>query len=460
MTAAVHMNSRRRAQEVPLGLIVTIDGPAGSGKSTTAALLAERLGLTYLDTGAMYRAVALAAIRRGIDPDNEAEVARLAGTIALEVGGESPRQSVFLDGINIDREIRTPEVSRAVSPVSRHDGVRRAMVRIQRRIGARGGIVAEGRDTGSVVFPHAAVKVFLVADLDARARRRFEQLRSLGITEDIEAIRENIRARDTMDAGRANSPLVRPVGAITVDTSHLSIAEQVDEIERAARVETERITRLAVGAGEENPFAAMNLYYRITHLFVRGFFRVVFGLVVSGREHLRYRENFIFASNHISYADSRAVGYAFDREVWFLAKKELFRNRFFGGLIRRYHAIPVDREEIERKTMKQIFEILRAGHSILMFPEGTRSRDGALREFKPGLGFTALNAGVSIIPVYVEGTNRLGACLARRAALRVAIGPPIRIAANPPGAEKKNDYRVLTRMVESELRMLRDESQA
>lgn len=452
------MNDTEKAQAFPRGFIVTIDGPAGSGKSTTAALLAERLALAYLDTGAMYRAVAYAALRAGVDPENETEVARVAGSVNLEIRENGAVRSLFLDGANIDREIRTPEVSAAVSPVSAHAAVRRALVTIQRRIGAQGGIVAEGRDVGSVVFPHAAVKIFLVADLEARARRRLAQLASMGIEENIEAIRENIRSRDAMDAGRAVSPLVRPAGAITVDTSRLTIDEQVSEIERAARREAARITELALKPGERNPRASMRFHYRLTHAAVRGFYRMVFGLSVSGAEHLRSRENFIFASNHVSYADPLVVGCALDREVWFLAKKELFRNRLFGALIRAYHAIPVDREEIERKTMRKIFETLDAGRSVLMFPEGTRSRDGSLGALKPGLGFTAINAGVSVVPVYVTGTNRLGACFTRRAKLRVRIGPAIRVPRNAPGADRKTDYRVLTSMVASEMRMLSDES--
>lgn len=439
--------------------IVTIDGPAGSGKSTTASSLASRLGLAYLDTGAMYRAVAYAASTRGVDPENAAAVSELASKLDLEIRTVDGKQSLFLDGRSVEREIRTPEVSRLVSPVSRHEGVRRAMVRIQRRIGAAGGVVAEGRDTGSVVFPHAHVKVFLVADIEARARRRVEQLERMGITEDLGAIRENILARDEMDSGRSLSPLCRPAGAFTVDTSAITIDGQVALIEAEVIRRAELIASLAVERGESNPFGRATGYFGVSQRLVRAFFRAVFGLRVTGGEHLRSRESFIVASNHLSNGDPLVVGCALDREIWFLAKKELFRNPLFAGLIRAYHAIPVDREEIERRTMKRLFDLLGAGRSVLMFPEGTRSKTGELGELKPGLGFVAVKSGASVVPVSVSGTNHLLECLARRRKLLVRIGPPIRMGGNAPPDNAKDEYRILAGMVRNAIRMLQDEQE-
>jgi cytidylate kinase len=454
------MNLTERSAATVRGFIVTIDGPAGSGKSTTAARLAGRLGLTYLDTGAMYRAVTLASLDRGIDPEDAESVSTLASTINIELRAGDGPASLLVDGRNVDAGIRTPEVSRFVSPVSRHEGVRRAMVKLQRRIGANGGIVAEGRDTGTVVFPHAAVKVFLVADLDARVERRKDQLRGMGIAEDEEEIRKNLRLRDAMDSGRAQSPLRKPAGAFVIDTSNITIDEQVALIEARVLREAERIAAITIGEGEGNPFARMAGLFGISQRLVRAFFRVVFGLRISGADRLRFRENYIFASNHRSYADPLVVGCALPRDVWFLAKKELFANRAFAWLIRAYHAVPVDREEIERKTMKRIFDLLAGGRSVLMFPEGTRSRNGELRELKPGLGFTAIKSGSGIGPGSVDGTERLLDCLARRSKLSVRIGPPIRISGDGVSVDRKDEYRVLTEMVRSALGMLKDETQA
>jgi cytidylate kinase len=454
------MDHREQSSTLLRRFIITIDGPAGSGKSTTAARLAGMFGLIYLDTGAMYRAVTLAAIERGIDPEDGAAVSALAAGVSIELRGTGAGASIFLDGRNVDAAIRTPAVSRAVSPVSRHEGVRRSLVTLQRRLGAAGGVVAEGRDTGTVVFPHAAVKVFLVADIDARVARRREQLRGMGIPASDDEIRENIRSRDAMDAGRRASPLRKPAGAFVVDTSRITIDEQVSLVAALVRREADRIAAIALAPGERDRLSRPRGLFAVSQLLVRCVFRAVFGLRIAGRDRLRYRENYLFASNHRSYADPLVVGCALPRPVWFLAKKELFANRLFAWLIRSYHAIPVDRGEIELATMKRLFGLLGAGESLLMFPEGTRARGSELLPLKAGLGFTALRSRTTVVPVYVSGTDRLGACLLRRSRLSVRIGYPIRAGEGNGRADRKDEYLVLTDMVRSAIGMLRDETEA
>jgi len=191
-------------------------------------MVAERLGYTYVDTGAMYRAVTLEVLRKGIDPEDEVAVASLAGSVAImmETEGGGPRW--LLGRRDVTDDIRTPEVTRHVSAVSRVSGVRKALVSLQRDLGKNGGVVLEGRDIGTVVFPDADLKIFMVADLAARSRRRAEELNVSGreIPEDMVA--EEIRRRDALDSGRAESPLVRAPDAIELDTSGLTIDEQVE----------------------------------------------------------------------------------------------------------------------------------------------------------------------------------------------------------------------------------------
>ena len=454
------MNNESSISDVLKRMIITIDGPAGSGKSTTASMLASRLGLRYLDTGAMYRGVTYAMLREGLDPDDEIAAGRVAGSIKLELRQDDRGSSLYIDDECVEQQIRSSEVSRFVSPVSKHPSVRREMVKIQRSIAREGGIVAEGRDTGSVVFPYAHLKVFLVADTTARAERRQRQLETMGLQESIEDIRENIEKRDEIDSNREHSPLTKPPGSMLVDTSDLTIDQQVECIERTA-IETARsLDSLIVRKGERDDFRRFSLYYRISHAAVRWFWRLFFGLEIRGSENLRYRENFIFASNHISYADPPIVGSCLNREVSFVAKKELFRNRFFGWLIRSYNAIPIDREETDRRSLKLIINKLKRRESVLMFPEGTRSKNGEIGELKGGIGFLSLHTRTTVVPVFVKGSNALKDCLLRRKRLEVRIGHPIRLPSGYEPADKKLDYGLLNQMVYESLRMLKDESEA
>ena len=203
--------------------VIAIDGPAGSGKSTVARALATRLGLDYLDTGAMYRAVTFAVLRQMIDPDEVDQVAALSQELALDVVDST----VMVDGVDASLEIRGPEVTSAVSIVAANPGVRAELVYRQRQWADKhGGGVIEGRDIGSVVFPDAELKVYLTAAQDVRAERRHKEAADL----DYEQTRAMIADRDALDSTRADSPLTEPEGAVLVDTSDLEIEEIVDRI--------------------------------------------------------------------------------------------------------------------------------------------------------------------------------------------------------------------------------------
>jgi cytidylate kinase len=203
--------------------VIAIDGPAGSGKSTVARRLAERLGLEYLDTGAMYRAVTFAALRRGIDPADQEPVAQLAASVDLEVA----KDHVRVDDVDATIEIRGPEVSRAVSLVAANPGVRAEMVRRQREWAAdRGGGVIEGRDIGSVVFPDAVLKVYLSARPEVRAERRAAEVTDL----DYETVAADMARRDALDQGRETAPLRQADGAVELDTSDMTVDEIVADL--------------------------------------------------------------------------------------------------------------------------------------------------------------------------------------------------------------------------------------
>ena len=203
--------------------VIAIDGPGGSGKSTVARHLADRLGLDYLDTGAMYRAVAFAALRRGIDPSDTEVVAHLVDDLELSVSTEG----VTVDGVDATIEIRGPEVTRAVSLVAANPAVRAELRSRQREwaVGRPGGVV-EGRDIGTVVFPDADLKVFLTARADVRAERRSQEVTDL----DYETVAADLARRDTLDEGREDSPLAQADDALVLGTSGLSIDEVVERL--------------------------------------------------------------------------------------------------------------------------------------------------------------------------------------------------------------------------------------
>ena len=219
-------------------LVVTIDGPAGSGKSTTARLVAARLGYTYLDTGAMYRAMTVKALGNGIDPGNKHLLAEMARRTDITVEAHPDGTRVFTDGEDVTDRLRSADVTRASSPVSAVKAVRERMVELQRRVGAAGGIVAEGRDMGSVVFPDADVKIYLEAGLDCRAVRRKKELEAAGMPVDLDRVRNDIRARDVFDSSREHSPLVVPDGAVIIDTTDLTIEKQVSRVLDEVRKKT------------------------------------------------------------------------------------------------------------------------------------------------------------------------------------------------------------------------------
>jgi cytidylate kinase len=219
-------------------IVVAIDGPAGAGKSTASRALAQRLGYGYVDTGAMYRAVAVLAAERGIGLDDDAALGRFVAGLSFELrdGGTA----LAVDGRDVSAAIRRPDAGELASRVSTHPVVRERLVTLQRALGAAGGVVMEGRDIGTVVFPDAPVKLYLTAAPAERARRRAMELRARGEQVDEVALADDLAARDRRDSGRANSPLRPAADAQIIDTTHLAFHEVVELMQAAVRRHAER----------------------------------------------------------------------------------------------------------------------------------------------------------------------------------------------------------------------------
>ncbi len=212
------------------GLTITIDGPAGSGKSTIAKLVAKHLNYLYIDTGAMYRAITWKALQENIDLKDEEALVRLAQKTEIFLKKAGDGLEVYVDGQNVTGEIRIPEVTNNVFYLARLAGVRERMVNLQREMGKEGGVVVEGRDIGTVVFPQADYKFYLDASLEERTRRRFEELRSEGHNLSLKVVGEEIKARDGEDKGRRIAPLKIAEGAIVIDSTEMRIEEEVEAI--------------------------------------------------------------------------------------------------------------------------------------------------------------------------------------------------------------------------------------
>ncbi|RTZ95202.1 MAG: (d)CMP kinase [Candidatus Neomarinimicrobiota bacterium] len=221
-------------------MIVAIDGPAASGKSTTAKMVAKKLQMTYLDTGAMYRAVTLALLRSNTDLDDYDSVCQVVDELELDIYDQEGKTVVILDGEDVSQAIRSVPVTKNVSAVSAMKYVREAMVEIQRNIGKKTNCVVEGRDIGTVVFPDAEFKIFMVADVKMRAERRLKELQEMGDDRSLQEVMADLKRRDKKDSTRAHSPLQKAGDAIEIDTSMLSINQQVEKVEKIINLVREK----------------------------------------------------------------------------------------------------------------------------------------------------------------------------------------------------------------------------
>lgn len=222
-------------------MIIAIDGPSGAGKSTLAKRLAKELGFIYMDTGAMYRALALKVLREGVDLADDAAMARLIESTTVDLRPANGALRVLLDGIDVAAEIRTPEVSQMASKASALPAVRARLLDLQREMGRRGSVVAEGRDIGTVIFPSAEVKIFLRASAAERARRRFAELRAAGEAVQLDETLREIEERDRRDSGRDLAPLRQAEDAVLIDSSSLDADQVMARVLEHIRMTQEKI---------------------------------------------------------------------------------------------------------------------------------------------------------------------------------------------------------------------------
>ena len=413
----------------PRGLVVTIDGPAGAGKTTVARRVAERLGYELIPTGAMYRALALSVLRAGISLDDLTALARHLAPLDVTV----EHGHVRLNGEDVTGAIRSEAVADATSTLSMRREVRDKVTPLQRRAAGPGGVVLEGRDTGTVVCPGADVKFFLTANLESRARRRHAELAAQGVSADLDTVRDEVKMRDRQDTTRVLAPLVRAPDAIEIDTSDLSIDEVADRL--TAIVEARRTT------------APRSWFYAVCKPIAVTIMRMLWRLEGRDAHHVPTTGPVLIVSNHSSVLDPPFVGGMSHRQLSFLAKAELFTIPGFGRLIRALNARPVRREGADAGALRAALRVLEGGAALLVFPEGTRGEEGTLREPKPGAALLAVLSGAPVVPVFVRGSGRAwprGRRLPRPAKVVVTFGPPLRFE-RVAGAGKKEYYDAVSR---------------
>ncbi|MFH1614686.1 MAG: (d)CMP kinase [Planctomycetota bacterium] len=372
-------------------LVITIDGPAGSGKSTVANILADRLGFAFLDTGAMYRAVTVAAMQAGIELADEAQLLKVLADRDFVFSFQQRVMKVTIDGIDVTERIRLPEVTANVRYIASAPQVRKRLVRMQRELAQTAGrIVTEGRDQGTVAFPDAAVKFFLTADIEERASRRHAELAVKASACDIEEIRKAIEERDISDRNRSAGPLIPAPDAVVVDTTKLNVEQVVEKLLHLLKKKTR-------GKWVDR------IIYRFVQRSLKILCIVLLRMRVFGLSNVPQKGSVLLLCNHQSYLDPIFCGAPINRVLTYVARATLTKNRLYTFLTAKVDMIHIKRYKADITAMKTIIARLKNGCGVVLFPEATRSRDGRISNIKPGFSLLSRRSKAPVVPVVIDG---------------------------------------------------------
>ncbi len=375
-------------------MIITIDGPAGVGKSTIAKLLAKKLKFSYFDTGAMYRAVTYGLIKNKINPEDEKAVLNfLKNNFNYEIFEVDSIKKYLLNNEDITQIIRSNYVTEMVSLIASKKYIRETMLPFQRKFAEDKDLICEGRDMGTVIFPDAEIKIYLTARISVRAERRFKELlekfpQDIG-TLDKNKILEDIQKRDELDSTREVSPLRKAKDAYLIDTSNLSTSQVIKKILKKIK----KINK-------------MKFFYRFIRFSAFLILRIFYKFKVYGTENI-IKGSAIITPNHVSFLDPPAIAAAINEELHFLAKEALFKIPILKNIIKILNTHPISEKESNIQTIKNLNFYLKQGKKIVIFPEGTRAHDEKIGKLLPGVGFIINLTKSTIIPAYIHGASQV-----------------------------------------------------
>jgi len=424
---------------MPAHYIIAIDGPAASGKSSVARALAQRLGFSYVSSGAMYRAVTWHVLQRGLNVHQPAAVATAIQQSRILCDLIDNQSRILIDDRDPTPHLRDDDVNRAVSLVSSAPRVREILVARMREYANKDNLVMEGRDIGSVVFPETPFKFYIDASPEVRVQRRL-----------AEGQRDEIAARDRADSSRLASPLVIAPDAAVIDTSALTIDGVVDHIMQRLVAKG-----LPVHSQTATPRRQrMNPYYWLGYTLSRLLAQIFFRFRILHRERMIQSGPVILAMNHQSFFDPPLAGNASDRAIFFLARKTLLDHWFWGWLLPKLNVIPVDQEGSDRSALKALIRILRAGETTLVFPEGGRTLDGNLQPAQPGIGLVIAKTLAPVVPMRIFGAHEAWARGSKKIRLHpitIVVGHPIFFTQADIAERGKDVYQRLSERVMNEI---------
>ncbi len=415
-----------------MSINIALDGPSGAGKSTIAKAVAKKLGYVYVDTGALYRSIALYMTEHSVDINNNVKSA--LNEVNIKLAYVDGLQRVLLCGEDVSDKIRTPEISMGASRVSAIPAVREFLFDLQQNIAKENNIIMDGRDIGTVVLPKADVKIFLTASAEERANRRFKELQEKGDSSSYEEVLADIKQRDYNDMHRDIAPLKKANDAVEVDTTSLNLDESVEVIyntiieELKKKPDNSDKIKEDVSGGQHkdnsngylrgldvrpvdtsNKLSRLRLiFYNFLRYLVLLVYHIFYNLKFVGKENIPKGGSHIFASNHRSYADPVLISLAVRVPFSFMAKEELFKqNIFFAALIKALGAFPVTRGKGDTSAIDTSLKCLNKGRNLVIFPEGTRSKDGRVGRGKTGVALIAAVAQMPVIPVGIIFEGKL-----------------------------------------------------